>query len=66
MMPGLLLGTYQGRGDANKALNQIASARATLVVRSDSSHTENPQNCLSKNHLFCRDSRHRYNYTEII
>jgi hypothetical protein len=21
---GLLLGTYQGRGDANKALNQIA------------------------------------------
>jgi hypothetical protein len=36
-----------------------------LLVRSDSSHTENPQNCLSKNLCFAGIIVIDMNYTEI-
>jgi HSP20 family molecular chaperone IbpA len=37
--------------------------RRASVAGANSSHTENPQACLSKNYWFCRDSCHRYGYT---
>jgi hypothetical protein len=43
VLPGVahFLAAYQGRGDANKVLKQMAYQPAGLVP-SDSAHTENP------------------------